>query len=619
MTRHRRRVRGRFFVFVVLLLLIIAAIGFGTKTVMDSKAVAGNVSGFEGLIQKDQFDLAHEFYTDVDKTVTGKVREQSLEKMDALLAQRVEDFSRLAKQGPVQAEDAAVAGLKLFSTQIAPMLDKEAQLAFEAYRDGKMEYDRVTAYFESIRLLGAADQAVATYAQQAQDVYNAQEGLRNAQDNITAGNFYEAYKFYASVPQDSDQYDKASAQAQRYQGDAVSNVLSIAATQAQSNKYDAAIQVLTDALAVLPEQAEIQAKLDEYKKADEVAKNDLVRFTGQVEHVFTHSLIAYPEIANQSPSMQQALYRDCVTPYEFQKMLEQLYANDFILIDINMMYEEATDENGKTIVKMADLMLPRGKKPVVLSIDDVVYDIRKMGTGMVDKLIVGDDGRVLTYTKMADGTEQIRDDNEVIPMVDKFVKEHPDFSFNGAKGTLALTGFQGILGYRTQRPEETPEGFDRDTEIAGAKKVIEALKATGWTFASHSYKHGQMKSNMSVASVKDDADKWENEVASLVGPTKVFVYPYGDSVRPHGSTDDVEKLQYLYGKGFRIFCGVGGSQPFTKVESDKKSIFQDRRPFDGYSITNRHESYISLIDSNSLIDPLRPLEVTRENTYLPTN
>lgn len=619
MIRQRRRVRGRFYVFILMVLLIIAAVSFGAKTVMDAKAVSSNVDGFNSLIQRDQFDLAHNFYLEVDQGLSGKVHDQSLEKMNEILAQRVESFSRSAKQGAIQENDSVVTGLKLFAGQIGTMLENEIKLAFESYRDGKMEYDRVVTYFDNVRLLGVADSAVATYAQQAQEVYNAQEGLREAEANVSSGNYYEAYKFYVSVPQDSSQYEKASAQAQKYQADAVSNVLSLAAKQAEASKYEAAAQILTEALAVLPDQAQIQAKLDEYNTAAQAARDDLVRYTGTVEHVFTHCLIAYPEIANQSPSMQQALYRDCVTPYEFQKMLEQLYANNYILIDINMLYEETTDENGNTVVKLAELMLPRGKKPLVLSVDDVVYDLRKMGTGMVDKLIVDDDGRVLTYTKMADGTEQIRDDNEVFPMVDKFVKEHPDFSFNGAKGTLCLTGFQGILGYRTQRPEQTPEGYDRDTEIAGAKKVVEALKASGWNFANHSYKHGQMKSNMSVASVKDDADKWENEVASLVGPTKVFVYPYGDSMRPHGSAEDVEKLHYLYDKGFRIFCGVGGSQPFLKVENDKKSIFQDRRPFDGYSITNRQEAYKELIDCNSLIDPLRPLEVTQENTYLPTN
>ena len=36
-----------------------------------------------------------------------------------------------------------------------------------------------------------------------------------------------------------------------------------------------------------------------------------------------------------------------------------------------------------------------------------------------------------------------------MPILNKFVKEHPDFSLNGEKGVVALTGYEGVLGYRT--------------------------------------------------------------------------------------------------------------------------------------------------------------------------
>ena len=48
------------------------------------------------------------------------------------------------------------------------------------------------------------------------------------------------------------------------------------------------------------------------------------------------------------------------------------------------------------------------------------------------------------------GNEVISQDLDAITILDKFVREHPDFSPFGAKGCLSLTGYQGILGYRTQ-------------------------------------------------------------------------------------------------------------------------------------------------------------------------
>ena len=49
----------------------------------------------------------------------------------------------------------------------------------------------------------------------------------------------------------------------------------------------------------------------------------------------------------------------------------------------------------------------------------------------------------------------------MVPLIDRFVEEHPDFSYRGAKGIVALTGYNGILGYRTDSSYETrPDDLD---------------------------------------------------------------------------------------------------------------------------------------------------------------
>lgn len=76
---------------------------------------------------------------------------------------------------------------------------------------------------------------------------------------------------------------------------------------------------------------------------------------------------------------------------------------------------------------------------------------------------------------------------DATPILDQFVYEHPDFSLNGAKAIFSLTGYQGILGYRTQDDRDiaadSPDrpAFDayRASEIEAVKPVIERLKETG--------------------------------------------------------------------------------------------------------------------------------------------
>ena len=48
-------------------------------------------------------------------------------------------------------------------------------------------------------------------------------------------------------------------------------------------------------------------------------------------------------------------------------------------------------------------------------------------------------------------------DYDMVPWIDTFVKEHPDFSYHGHKGIIALTGYEGVLGYRTDEVYRTRE------------------------------------------------------------------------------------------------------------------------------------------------------------------
>jgi hypothetical protein len=312
----------------------------------------------------------------------------------------------------------------------------------------------------------------------------------------------------------------------------------------------------------------------------------LVEYTGLQYHVFFHSLIAFPEIA-YSKVGQGSLDTDCVTPTEFIRTLNELYKNNYILIDINSTFE-AVEENGQQIVKDKKLMLPEGKKPLIMSVDDMVYDPKKMGLGMVDKIILDKDGNFATYTKHKNGEEIISYDNEIIPILEQFIKEHHDFSFNGAKATLALTGWVGILGYRIDRLSS-----NRKSEIQAVKPIVDKLKERGWNFASHGYGH-RHSSKISYNLFKDDTIKWHNEIEPIVGPTKIYVYPYGDKL----SVSDA-KYKLLLEYGFKVMCGVGSSNLWKNYSN---SIFMDRHSVDGYSLRNNYKYLLPLLDSNEVFD-----------------
>ncbi len=312
----------------------------------------------------------------------------------------------------------------------------------------------------------------------------------------------------------------------------------------------------------------------------------LIEYTGPLYHVFFHGLIAFPEIA-YSKVGQGSLDTDCVTPAEFKSSLSELYKNNYILIDINSTFE-AVEENGQQVIKDKKIMLPQGKRPLIMSIDDLVYDPKKMGRGMVDKIILDKAGNFATYTKHADGQEIVSYDNEIIPILEQFIKEHPDFSFNGAKATLALTGWVGILGYRIDRLSA-----NRQSEIEAVKQIVEKLKEKGWSFASHGYGH-RHSSKITYNLFKDDTIKWHNEIEPIVGPTKIYVYPYGDKL----SVNDA-KYKLLLEYGFKVMCGVSMTPSWKNYSH---SIFMDRQSIDGYSLKHYNKFLSPLLDTNTVYD-----------------
>ena len=173
-------------------------------------------------------------------------------------------------------------------------------------------------------------------------------------------------------------------------------------------------------------------------------------YDGIVEHLFFHPVVAYPELAFDGDNQANGIDDYMVTVDEYDKILQSVYDKGYVLVDISDVWSETTGEDGQPKMVKNTLYLPEGKKPLILSYDDVNYYDYMLTNGFTWKLVIGEDGKIASYGKDPQGAEVISRDLDAVPILDKFVEEHPDFSPFGAKGCLSLTGYQGILGYRTQ-------------------------------------------------------------------------------------------------------------------------------------------------------------------------
>jgi len=323
----------------------------------------------------------------------------------------------------------------------------------------------------------------------------------------------------------------------------------------------------------------------------------LVEYHGPIRHVFFHSLIIYPQLAFDGDRMSLGYNKWMTTVKEFKLMLDNFYEKDYVLIDINLLIDEY-EKNGKKLIKKPDtLMLPKGKKPLIISIDDVNYLSYTKNDGFADKLVLDKNGEVATLVKNLEGKKTITRDGDVIPILDDFVKEHPDFSFNGAKGIIAVTGYEGILGYPTNKIHSK----DYKKNVLEVKRIIKKLKATGWLFASHSYTHdeGFLYDTITLDFLKYDSLKWQKEVGSLLGKVNIYISPFGARFK-----NNDPRYRFLIDEmGFNIYCAVYAKE-YSKYYSD--SFVMDRINLDGYTMFYHKYYTTPFFNSDDVIDSRRP-------------
>lgn len=399
---------------------------------------------------------------------------------------------------------------------------------------------------------------------------------------------------------------------QAAQDERISQVLAQAQAYATQYDYDSAISLLqSDAEYSTNEQ--LQQAAATYQQT----KDACVAWTPeQVTHIFYHSLIVDPSKAFDGDYKQDGYNQVMTTMQEFNQITQTMYERGYVMVSI---YDIAkVDENG--VMTAQTIYLPEGKTPFVLSQDDACYYHSQDGDGIATKLVVDEEGKVRNEYVEDDGSVSVGD-YDVVPLIDRFVEAHPDFSYHGAKGIVALTGYDGILGYRTDisyqtRPDDLDDDkvawldahpdFNLDTERAGAKAVADAMKAEGWVFASHTWGHKNM-STVSMERLETDTQNFKENVDPLIGGTDIIIFAFGADINSGGDYTGDEKFEYLKSQGYNYYCNVDSSKYFVQVRDNYFRM--GRRNVDGYRMYYNPDLLSDLFDAASVFDSARPTPV----------
>ncbi len=322
-------------------------------------------------------------------------------------------------------------------------------------------------------------------------------------------------------------------------------------------------------------------------------------------------------MADLSRAISDADYGDSfnnnyVTTAEFENILNELYNNGYMLVSIYDLAPKTVDGSGNVTITKGKVYLPEGKKPIVLTQVGVNYFTYivdgdgdgiadKDGAGFASKLVLDENGQLTNQMVDAQGNT-VTGSFDLITILNDFIAEHPDFSYRGARATIAVTGYDGLFGYRTD--PETAEKISQEyynQELADVKGVIAKLKEDGYDLACYSYDFADYGS-MSAQEITADLELWTAEVTPLLGEVDILVYPYDDIGTTNLYTGN--KYSVLADYGFCYFVSKDSSTTaWGQITDDYCRMM--RREVGGSLMYNSASWFDDLFDSSKILDSNR--------------
>ena len=320
-----------------------------------------------------------------------------------------------------------------------------------------------------------------------------------------------------------------------------------------------------------------------------------------------HVLIADPAKAFSDKEFGGQYNRNFVTIDEFQKILESLYKSNYVLVDFDSFVDRNTGVDGKESFFVKPILLPEGKQPVMITETMVNYfnymiDIDPDGPdGFASRLVVDGNGDIKAELVDANGQSQIGN-FDLVPILEDFIKVHPDFAYRGARATLAVTGSEGIFGYRINTSAISDPNLGtayHEEQVAGATALVQALRNKGYTIGSYTYSN-QDYYKLSVKQINKELQDWNSQVKPVLGDVDLIVFARGSDINDYTGS----KFKALYDGGFRYFVGMSTTDKPT-AEVTPTYVHQKRLEVSGNAIQWHPDRFKGMFDCAAVKNPTR--------------
>ena len=363
--------------------------------------------------------------------------------------------------------------------------------------------------------------------------------------------------------------------------DEAESLKSRAAAMAAEYDYENAMKTLAGYSGGLANHKELLNLYNGYKNA----LNDLVVWDdlSEIPNLSFRTLMADLSKAAADPDRGSRYLKNYITTGEFSAILDQLYANGYVLVSLYDFAVPVTNEDGSVGVNRTSIRLPEGKKPIILTQEGVnYYSHMESCGGFADSLAVNASGELTCRLGDSEGNF------DLIPVLNAFLAEHPDFSYEGARATIALSGYEGLFGM----------SLDQSDAI---KAVADKLRAQGYDLACYTYADMEY-ADFGVAGLQEDLDKWTAQILPVLGTTDILIYPTGGDIKGQEAYTG-SKYDALHAYGFRYFVGVSNGTQWGMTTGDYAR--QTRTLVTAANLTEHPEWFSGLFDAATVLSPDR--------------
>ena len=381
-----------------------------------------------------------------------------------------------------------------------------------------------------------------------------------------------------------------------------SDIIDSASLLASQFDYEGAIQLIDGFSGNISDYPTLSEKKDAYV----AAKEELILWDdpSDVLSLSLHILIEDAQRAFTDETYGTSYNRNFLTTAEFRTVLQQLYENGYILVSL----EDINQSSGMS------LYLPPDKKPLLLTQTNVNYYTYMTdsngdtlpdagGDGFASKLIIDANGNI--SCQLTDAQDQIvTGAYDMVPILESFIQTHPGFSYKNAKAVLAVTGYDGIFGYRINPEAKERLGEDGyQAETAAATALCEKLKHLGYELACYSY-NNEAYGVLTAQQISNDLEKWDSYIAPIMGKTDIFAYAQNSDIGAAGSPYSGEKMDILINKGFKNYLGFcDGNNPWFVPGNGYFRI--GRIQLTGSTLYHHSDWFEGILDPAAILDPAR--------------